>query len=189
MLFDATYSLRDLETEFHVFYEVSRILTKHCAHYEAEAYEKEIRKIGKLLTDENLESHMEKIVSIHNGALVMAFSFLSNTLGETHDAMLYDRIENHYIKSIAKSGSLIQQVITVIKQYQVKFFDDLFKHAHLDAIFEQTKERNHKFVNFFPLPQGEVNFIFEYLEDIRTLLQHINKLLKFTITYYLKKDD
>lgn len=191
MLYDSTLALKDLDVEFHFFYEISRILTKHNAHYEAEAVAKKIRNICDSLTEENTEANMEMIISIHNTSLEMCMNFVAMTLKEGHDLIVYDlNTENHFVKSLAKSHCLIAQVTLLLKQYQKKFFHDLFYIGRLEAISKENDEhKNYIIGHTFPLSQEDKNVIFESLTNIRTLMKFINSLLKFTKTFYMKDQD
>lgn len=191
MLYDSTFALKDLEVEFHYFYEISRILTKHNAHYEAESLAKKIQNICNSLTEENVEANTEPIISIHNSALEMCMNFLSMTLKEGYDLLVYDlNTENHFVKSLAKSHCLITQVILSLKQYHKRFFHDLFYVGRIEAISKENDEyKNYIIGHQFPLSQDDKNVIFESLVNVRTLMKYINSLLKFTKTFYMKDED
>ena len=64
-MFRAIGELKDLDVSLQHFYEVSRILTKHCANYEAQAL---VRIVEQLLEDlphdENAESVIAKVLQI-----------------------------------------------------------------------------------------------------------------------------
>jgi hypothetical protein len=190
MLFEATLALKKLETEFHFFYETSRIITKHAAHYEAEALEKNIQSLLNSLTSNNLEANLGKIISIHNSSLIMSMNFLTMTLEETQYIIVDDYMaEQCLTKSLAKSASLVYNVIKLLKSYQQKFFDDLFK---IDALDESlAKIQNIRFLSdngLIPPLMQEDSPIFDICNIVLLTLAFVDRYLKFTITYYRNKD-
>jgi hypothetical protein len=190
MLFGATLALKKLETEFHFFYETSRIITKHAAHYEAEAMEKNIQTLLNSLTANNLEANLGKIISIHNSSLIMSMNFLTMTLEETQYIIVDDYMaEQCLTKSLAKSVSLVYNVIKLLKTYQEKFFDNLFKIDTLDASLAKIEAIRFLSENgLIPPVMQEDSPIFDVCNTVLLTLTFVDRYLKFTISYYRNKD-
>lgn len=137
-MFDAIYGVTQLRIQIRSFYEVSRILTKHCGNYEAQ-------KLGEMaaLLEKTIKKDMDKmeryerIIQFQVVALRHVMNFLIGTLEEEQDVMEEEEIEkrlekNEYECTIPKSMALLGHIIGLLQKYQMVHFENNVQNGELE---------------------------------------------------------
>lgn len=182
MYFQVICALKELELNLRNFYEVSRILTKHCANYEAqELLKKVVSLLDEMTHEENLA--FEKVLSLQSSVVTTAANFLINTLEEYKDSLTHEEIKSeNFLNTLAKSAVLVRRIVELLKKYQFKHFDNMFDVSELDKIGEVLDEVMKKESDDNPLDVVE-----KMLDVQNNVLKITVKYLKFAVSYYEKK--
>lgn len=187
MAFEKICALNDLELTMQRFCEVSRILTKHCANYEAQEMVKNIRALLEPVSNEKIAT--EKVLSVQVNALIQVVNFLIDTLEEYKDSLTTEEIKfEDCLNGLAKSVVLVCRVVDLLKKFQYKHFDNLFDISQLQKIVQTVKEiaeTENLESDSVTLAKAAEKMTMVHNKIIRITIGY----LKFAVAHHLKKSD
>jgi hypothetical protein len=178
MEFKKIAALKQLQLNVYNFYEVSRILTKHAANYEAQHV---IRDLKTLLDSKEIVS-LPKVLAAHSTALVFVLNFLIDTLQEHRDSLNPEAdVFEDCVKGMAMSAAVVERAVELLKKYQFKHFDNLFDLAQLDCVNQTLRE--------VAEAKDQPWIRFEKMLTVHDVIIKLSiRYLKFAVAYHLKKD-
>lgn len=137
-MFQVIYEISELRYTLHNFYEVSRILTKHCANYEAQKLMKLVADLEKDCLDESLsQCKLLNVLQVQTVVLKNVMNFLIGLMKEYKDILEEDSLEGKkqcqsMLSAIPKNVSVLGHVIYLLKKYQLKHYENTWKNEELE---------------------------------------------------------
>ena len=174
-MFESIYEVTQLRLNIRRFYEVSRILTKHCANYEAQKFAKMAADLeSHLIEESDVMARYEAILNLQVAVMRNVMNFVSSALEKNKDTMEEEPLDEIRIKSkfkytvtIPKGMAILGYVIELLKQYQSNYF---YRDVELEEVNERLQNLKHDIVHFME-------------QDVAVLIQLFNIVMKKAIWY------
>lgn len=136
-MFEAIYEVSQLRLNLLKYYESSRILTKHAAHYEAQKLIQMTTELDISLGDESsVLVKLAAALELQLTVLKDVMNFLGGVLNEPNDRLDEQFSDRHFIRyqhaSMPKSVALLNYAIELLKKYQFKYYENDWKVPELE---------------------------------------------------------